>query len=94
VKSALLDNLEFHVGEVIPVRCTGNRNALAKVVDIKCLNDERLLLELAWYCTMPEKKYRRRSRAMARYTRAFKSFSIDCGRLMLHSLICLVAIAL
>ena len=54
VKSAFLDNWEFHVGEVVPVRWTGNRDALAKVVDIKCLNDERLVLELAWYYTREE----------------------------------------
>jgi hypothetical protein len=54
VKSAFLDNWEFHVGKVVPVRCTGNRDALAKVVDIKCLNDERLLLELAWYYAQEE----------------------------------------
>ena len=53
-ESALLDDWNVKIGDVVFVRCIGNRDGLAKVSDIKNLDNERYLLVLIWYYTREE----------------------------------------
>jgi hypothetical protein len=46
--------MTIKVGNVVTVRCTGGRDGVAKVIEIRRLDHERHLLLLAWYYTRDE----------------------------------------